>query len=213
MLQDQLDPPTLYYVHDPMCSWCWAFRPAWQAVQAEIADEIAIRRLVGGLAPDSDQPMKQEMQQSLQGIWRQIQESVPGTEFNFDFWTKCQPRRSTYPACRAVLSAFDMDPQSEEAMIHGIQQAYYLNAQNPSDIDTLTQVAEQIGLDGKTFEHLLTSEHIEQTLQNHLRAVQAMGVWGFPSLYLQLGERLERINIDYNSPGAIVAQIQAMINA
>ncbi|MFT6977114.1 MAG: putative protein-disulfide isomerase, partial [Shewanella psychromarinicola] len=23
---------TLYYVHDPMCSWCWGYRPTWDTL-------------------------------------------------------------------------------------------------------------------------------------------------------------------------------------
>ena len=38
-----------------------------------------------------------------------------------------------------------------DAMIFAIQQAYYLNAKNPSDIDVLTECAVSIGLDADTF--------------------------------------------------------------
>jgi protein-disulfide isomerase-like protein with CxxC motif len=57
-----------------------------------------------------------------------------GTEFNFDFWTKCQPRRDTYKACRAVIAASQQN--AEEAMIEAIQKAYYLRAMNPSEHDS-----------------------------------------------------------------------------
>ncbi|MEF1187337.1 DsbA family protein, partial [Vibrio sinaloensis] len=23
----------LYYVYDPMCSWCWGYKPTWRAVE------------------------------------------------------------------------------------------------------------------------------------------------------------------------------------
>ena len=44
----------LYYIHDPMCSWCWAFRPTLTKVLAELPAHIEVQYLVGGLAPDSD---------------------------------------------------------------------------------------------------------------------------------------------------------------
>ena len=48
---------------------------------------------------------------------RRIEGRIPGVRFNFDFWTHCTPKRSTYPACRAVIAARAQDPTLDEAMI------------------------------------------------------------------------------------------------
>ncbi len=130
----------LYYFHDPMCSWCWAFRPLWNEIVTGLPENVIAQRILGGLAPDTDQPMPLEMQTKLKGIWQKIQQVVPGTEFNFDFWEKCSPRRSTYQACRAVIAARNQDPANEEAMILAIQHAYYLEAKNPADLSTLIEL-------------------------------------------------------------------------
>ena len=42
---------TLYYVHDPMCSWCWGFAPVWQEVRERLTDSpVQVKYLLGGLA-------------------------------------------------------------------------------------------------------------------------------------------------------------------
>ncbi len=105
-----------------------------------LPENVIAQRILGGLAPDTDQPMPLEMQTKLKGIWQKIQQVVPGTEFNFDFWEKCSPRRSTYQACRAVIAARNQDPANEEAMILAIQHAYYLEAKNPADLSTLIEL-------------------------------------------------------------------------
>lgn len=98
-------PLHLYYFHDPMCSWCWAFSPLWNEIVKGLPDHVMAKRVLGGLAPDTDQPMPADMRDKIKGIWQTIQQTVPGTPFNFEFWEKCTPRRSTYPACRAVIAA------------------------------------------------------------------------------------------------------------
>lgn len=113
----------LYYVHDPMCSWCWAFRPVWKELQTLLPPDLRVTYLLGGLAPDSQLSMSLDMQRQIQGHWQRIQQSVPGTPFNFEFWDKCQPRRSTYPACRAVIAATYQDQSLQDPMILAIQQA------------------------------------------------------------------------------------------
>jgi len=55
----------LYYIHDPMCSWCWAFRPVWSAVQAQLPESLQVKYLLGGLAPDSALPMEAATQAVL----------------------------------------------------------------------------------------------------------------------------------------------------
>ena len=207
--------PILYYVHDPMCSWCWGFRRTWEKVQSQLPETLEVNYLVGGLAPDSDQIMPQDLQNKLPQIWQTIQAKIPGTEFNYDFWTKCQPRRSTYPACRAVLTAKSLDASKEEAMIVGIQQAYYLKAQNPSDLDTLEDVAESIGLNKADFTKTISSQAIQNQLVHDIHKGQRIGANGFPSLVMQLGEgsntQFQYIPIDYNNASSIVENVTALI--
>ena len=60
---------TLYYVHDPMCSWCWAFRSSLNTLIEKLPREINIIRLLGGLAPDSDMPMPENIREYVLKNW------------------------------------------------------------------------------------------------------------------------------------------------
>ena len=131
---------TLYFYHDPMCSWCWGYRSVSDQIFAALPDNVELVKIVGGLAPDSNEPMPESLRQKLPMVWQEIHDLL-GTEFNFDFWTQCEPRRSTYPACRAVLAAGEQDRYDD--MSDAIQRAYYLRAMNPSDVDTLAQTSDR----------------------------------------------------------------------
>ena len=190
----------LYYAHDPMCSWCWAFRPAWDYVYQSLSGQINLVRLLGGLAPDSNQPMPEAQQQMLQQIWRNIEARIPGTEFNFDFWSRCKPRRSTYPACRAVVAAVKQGPGNHESMTRAIQQAYYLQARNPSDEETLVALAEELQLDVTLFKQDLKSPETDHQLKRQIELCYQLGIPGFPSLVLRMGNIARRIPIEFNDP-------------
>ncbi len=188
---------TLYYVHDPMCSWCWAFVPTWEKIQSDLPNDIEVVYLLGGLAPDSDVPMPEQMKLTIAGYWKTIQERVPGTQFNYDFWTQCQPRRSTYPSCRAVIAAKAQAKDSgeakilEKAMIKTIQEGYYLNARNPSDFDTLAGFAKEIGLDVERFKLALNSASTVEKLNEEMHMARSIGAQGFPSLILKSNKLFE----------------------
>ncbi len=203
---------TLYYVHDPMCSWCWAFRPAWSVVQAGLPIDLPVIRMLGGLASDTEEPMPMHMRVHLQNTWRQIQRRVPGTQFNFAFWERCQPRRSTYPACRAVIAAREQGAGTDDAMTLAIQQAYYLRARNPSEKPILVDLAGQIGLDKDRFSHCLDTPEIAVQLAKEIEFTRQIGARAFPSLILADGDSYWPIVIDYNQPQAILTIINQLLD-
>ena len=174
--------------------------------------DIEFRSLLGGLAADSADPMSEEMRQQLQATWRRIQAKLPQTPFNFDFWQVNQPRRSTYPACRAVIAARQLDPDKESRMILGIQEAYYLRAQNPSDDATLIQIAVELGLDVGRFEALLNAPETQAALKNEISQAESMGVRSFPSLVLQQGQGYWPVPVDYTGIDSMLETIEWILD-
>ena len=190
-----------------MCSWCWSFKPTWEKVRTAIDGKVNLRYLLGGLAPDNDLPMDLETQNYIQANWEKIQQVVPGTEFNFDFWRLCEPRRSTYIACRAVICARKQQPRVEEYFIEAIQRGYYLQAKNPSIDSVLINIAEKLGLGKKQFSEDLNSHEIQKVLDKEIALSQSLGMTSFPSLKLLRGSVLSAIEVDYNNAEFIIAQI------
>lgn len=203
--------PTLFYIHDPMCSWCYGFKPVLKQLLAGLPENIKVKRVLGGLAADSDKPMPAEMQGRLQATWTRISEKIPGTEFNFSFWTDCKPRRSTYPACRAVIAAREQDQQYDEIMTEAIQFAYYRQARNPSDDSTLVELAKEIGLDEKCFTNVLNARQTEQTLQAEIAQATVLGMEGMPSLVLETGPSRWFIPVDYTDASAMLETINVLL--
>jgi len=198
----------LYYVHDPMCSWCWGFRATWHTIRENLHGSIDVIYLLGGLAADSDDIMPKAMQADIAGYWRKIQKHIPGTQFNFDFWERCQPRRSTYPACRAVIAARKQVKNIEYSMIEAIQYAYYLNAKNPSDKSVLVDLAESLKLDKQRFINDLNSKETQAELVREIIFSQKIGAQGFPSLILKTKKGYIPVPLDYNSPNTILSFIK-----
>ncbi|MCP4009308.1 MAG: DsbA family protein [Proteobacteria bacterium] len=204
----------LYYSHDPMCSFCWAFRPVWARVRSSLAKskpELTIINVMGGLAPDSDEPMPEEVRSKVRAAWQYIEQNIPGIQFNYDFWSQQKPRRSTYPACRAVIATKILDArlnyELEEQMILAIQQAYYLNAQNPSNAGTLISCAESIGLDKIAFTKTLHSTECHQAFEQDRALSQSLGISSFPGLVIARGNSRFNIPVDYNNASRVLDRL------
>lgn len=190
-----------------MCSWCFAFRPTYEKIVSSLPTGIKIINLLGGLAPDTDDPMPDDMREYVQNQWKKIQQQVKGIKFNFEFWNKCNPRRSTYPACRAVIAARNQGQDYEDKMIHAIQRGYYLEARNPSEENTLQEFAGNIGLNTKQFNADLDSPDTEKILQQEIKFSRTLGVNSFPAFILKTANNYHRLTIVYNQPESILAEI------
>jgi putative protein-disulfide isomerase len=200
---------TLYYVHDPMCSWCWGFRPAWDALKQVLPDTVAVENVCGGLARDCDELMSEDMQRAIEGYWRTVQAQL-GTEFNYDFWRFNKPRRSTYMACRASIAAASQ--HAEQAMIDAIQRGYFLRALNPSDVPVLVKLAGELDLNEVRFEGDLLSVSTELEFQRQLKLARNLLIHGFPSLVLAVGEKTSRIEINYREVDGMLKAINQCLD-
>ncbi|MFT7481048.1 MAG: putative protein-disulfide isomerase [Gammaproteobacteria bacterium] len=197
------------YVTDPMCSWCWGFAPVVEALESETG--LPARLVMGGLAADSDAPMPEETQRYVRSAWDAV-ERTTGARFNHDFWTRCKPRRSTYPACRAVLAAAGQGPTAGRAMFEAIQRAYYLDARNPSDLSTLDALAAGLvpPIDREQFADDLRSSLIDQRLHADLDEARSLGASSFPTLLL-LSDELHVIASGWNSLPECRSRLQGLL--
>ena len=134
--------------------------------------------------------MDEETRSYVQDAWRAVAQRT-GAEFNHDFWSECAPRRSTYPACRAVIVAGESGKAEE--MLAAIQHAYYRDARNPSDTETLSTLADDVGLDPAAFEAALHAPETQARLEGDFALRSALGAYSFPSVGLLDGEEAQLI--------------------
>jgi putative protein-disulfide isomerase len=194
----------LFYVSDPMCSWCWGFREALLGVEPGLHSGVTLRLVMGGLAPDDDGPMDPATREYIRSAWHSVAAKT-GARFNHDFWKLCQPRRSTWPACRAVLAAEAHSPGLGHQMFAAIQHAYYLEARNPSDLETLVQLAAEIGILDEAFAERINAPETREQLDQDFALRDKLGTRGYPSLALETGGGLEVLTRGYVSRASLQA--------
>jgi putative protein-disulfide isomerase len=156
--------------------------------------------------------MSADMQASIRSNWQRIEQSIPGVTFNYDFWTDCVPRRSTYMSCRAVIAAREQGQQYDVAMTKAIQQAYYQQARNPSDVDTLVALAGELGLDSDAFLQSITSQRTQSVLMQEIMQSADIGVASYPGLRLKVAESIWPIAINYNAADEMLELIDTLLS-
>lgn len=176
---------TLRYFGDPMCSWCWGFKPVLEQVDQEYP-ELQRVTVMGGLRGESDQPMSNDLMKLVQAAWVRIEQAT-GQPFNHDLWRRHRPLATTLPACRAVVAARLLDPEVMWPFMVGMFEAYFTRAMDPTQRETYLDVAGSVQLDLPQFEAKLDSPEVEAALQRDLALTRKFGITGFPSVVLSLG--------------------------
>ena len=202
---------TLLYIADPMCSWCWGFRTVRDRALAALPKDTPVRYVMGGLAPDSAEPMDGDTRGYVRQAWKAVEQTT-GASFNWEFWNDCQPRRSTYPSCRAVLLAESLRSGAGPLMFDRIQQAYYQEARNPSDTETLVALGRELGFDGGVFERELNSAATQALLESDLEFTSALNVHSFPTLILGSGGERVILAEGYSDAEQVLARIPRGMN-
>ena len=196
----------LIYVMDPMCGWCYGFRPELEEFLKNHS-ELELEYVMGGLAPDTDIPMEKDLQKTIASYWYEIEKKTKVT-FNHDFWELNTPYRSTFNSCRAVIAAESLKTNSSEQMVKSIQSAYYNEAKNPSLDEILIACAVSIGLDEKHFRDIFKSEETNQKLQEHFNMCKKLQVRGFPALfYLDDANEVHPLSLGYSSSASLEYQL------
>jgi putative protein-disulfide isomerase len=194
-----------------MCSWCWGFAPILRALEAGLPDGVVLQRLLGGLAPDTAETMPEDMQERIRSTWRRIEETIPGTKFNFDFWTRCVPRRSTWASCRAVIAARAQGEAYDKDMTTAIQRAHYTQARNTSDTGVLVELAGELGLDAARFAADLDSGATRAQLEAEMARCEALRIYSFPALVLASGDAHWHIPVDYRDSTPMLELISDLL--
>lgn len=63
---------TLWYLADPMCSWCWGFAPVIDMIRDDYSDQLSTELLLGGLRPGTKLPMEPSQREEILNHWHAV---------------------------------------------------------------------------------------------------------------------------------------------
>ena len=172
------------FVLDPMCSWCWGFAPVIEALLKTRSDRYQFSLVVGGLRAKGQMPWNDSSKAYLQGHWEQVSQST-GQPFSHKFFEKEHFEYDTYPACKAVVSVRELFGMEKAfTYLHTIQEAFYAKAKDITNVDVLTQLLEEMGLESSSFKTFFESDGAQRLMEHDFAKARSMGANAFPSVVM-----------------------------
>lgn len=194
-----LNGPTLHYVFDPLCGWCYAAAPLVQAARAVPGLAIALHG--GGM-------MTGPNRRSITPQWRdyviphdrriaQLTGQPFGEAYFEGLLRDTSALMDSEPPTTAILAGEALGGRGLD-LLQRLHRAHYVEGRRIADAAVLHELALDIGLDGDTFAAQYARQTGEATHQHFAdsRALLARaGGSGFPTFALARGDgRLERID-------------------
>jgi putative protein-disulfide isomerase len=209
--------PSLIYVADPMCSWCYGFGAELKALLDGLPG-LPVEIVVGGLRAYNTVPMDDALKATLQSHWKQVGErtgltlspaALDGKDFIYN----------TEPACRAVVAARMLAPAACLKVFEAIQAAFYAEGKDVTRTEILCDIAAAAiastgtPMDAETFLATFKSEAAVMATYHDIEQAKRWQVAGFPTLVLERDGALDLVTSGYVTMPELVERMQALVDA
>lgn len=211
--------PTLHYIHDPFCGWCYAAAPLLSAARQIPGLQIVLHAggMMSGASRQQVTPqLRSYVMQHDANIARMSGQPFGDAYFNGLLLDPNAVFDST-PPITAILAADALGGHGLE-LLKRIQTAHYVEGRKIAEFAVLQELAIGIGLDADAFNkafNALTGAATERHLAASRQLLQTVGGQGFPTLALEIDGKLERLDISawLGNPQGFAQQLKQALPA
>lgn len=186
----------LWYVADPMCSWCWGFAPVIEAIRKDYSNSLKVKLVLGGLRPGTKQPIAPTQRKEILHHWNAVKRAT-GQSFCFD---GAMPEGFVYdtePACRGVVTISLINTEVVFPFFKLIQSSFYVEQKDVTRPEILVQLAVEEGIDSDLFLRTFESDEAKTQTSINFEKVRRWGVRGFPTVIGQNALGYQVLNRGY----------------
>jgi predicted DsbA family dithiol-disulfide isomerase len=187
------------YYTDPLCAWSYVSEPTIQQTISQYGDKVDFRfrslPIIDRLEGEPKAGLKVYRPEQIGREWREISAKT-GRKIDPGLWEE-HPPHSSWPANRAMKAALRQGFDKGNRFIHELRDAVMQQRRNPSNLDTLKEIAGRSGLDADRFYDDMTANatQLEQEVtDDRLEAIEHC-INSTPTLVLQ-NEDGDKITIE-----------------
>jgi len=213
----KLKNTTLYYVGDPMCSWCWGLSPALKQLEQYCNEhDIAFSIVVGGLRAGGGDLWNSEFKNFLREEWAHIGKTT-GQQFTFKLLDEEYFNYDTEPACRAfvvgreLIERHNISPQNKLVLFSMIQKKFYTEGLDPKEVNFYQSICAELKIPYSDFkEEFNKKENFQKTKDEFLKA-RSLKIRGFPSLVLLKDNESKLISTGYITKNKAIEKMEELL--
>ncbi len=210
--------PTLFYIGDPMCSWCFGMSDILKQTQEYCTtNSIKFEIVLAGLRAGGGDYWDIEFKTFLKNEWSKISK-VTSKKFSFDLFELDYFNYDTRPACKAVFIAKrllkDKNDNNKLALefFSQVQENFYAKSKDPKELEFYKDICEKLNLSFDEFSKLFNSDDISKKLEEEFNYSKSFSR-SMPSLVLINQNKKIDISIGYSLFEELVLRINQSIKS
>ena len=208
--------PTLYYVFDALCGWCYGFSPVMQQVLAGYKDRLDFEVISGGMVTGNRIGPIGQVAPYIKNAYKDV-ERATGTQFGKAFITgtleKGTAQFSSIEPAWAIATVRNHNPANALGFAHDVQHAIYFDGVGPTDLEALALYAEKYGLNKAAFLQQVHSPQIKEQALKEFRTSDSLKVTGFPTLFILKNGKLTKLVEGYLPLEELEKRITQVLNS
>ena len=199
----------LIYGFDPLCGWCFAFRPSMHAIRAAHPD-LPITLIMGGLVVGERVAPIAEMRDYLKSGLEQVRRTagvVAGAAFYNGLLAEGTYISNSEPPCRAIYVAQQIAPEQVFDFADALAEAMYIRGLPIDNEAVLAELATAHGINAAALLEGWRSDAAHRGLQRAWAIARAAGFNSYPTLVYQRGEQLTLVAQGFAPPAQAVERV------
>lgn len=207
-------PLVIDYYTDILCVWGWVAQRRIDELNRCLGNKIDIRHHYIDIFGDAVNkiPTQWHTKGGYEGFSAHIVESAAPyeyTQINTNIWSSVKPTSSANP--HLVLKAIKLSHTRQDSVAYELKfrQAFFIEAQDISNINVLFALLDKSGLDKEKVKEKLADGSAMAALMRDYQQAKVLSLKGSPSYVLDNGRQTLYGNVGYR---VLLANIEALIN-
>ncbi len=185
--------PTLFYIYDALCGWCYGFGPVVEKLQQNYASKLNFQVLSGGMITGNRVAPIAKMASYIKQASPRLTE-MTGVTFSNAYLngilTEGTYISNSTPPAIALCILKEAQPNQQVTLAHSIQKLMFQEGKDLNEPRVYLPLAEQTGITAEIFERKFADPTYRAQAEEEFYTVQQWGISGFPAIVLQKEEKL-----------------------
>ncbi|MDJ1481962.1 DsbA family protein [Cytophagaceae bacterium YF14B1] len=179
--------PSILYIYDPLCFWCYGFGPTLQKLFESLHDKVHFEILSGGMYIGNQAGTVSQVSPYLKTAYKEIerQTGVPfGEKFVKHILEPGTAILNSEKPSIALTTFKSYQPENIVKFAHHLQEAFFYDGKDLTDDATYIPLAKLFGIDGEEFVKKMHHPDYTRKTKEEFKIVNELGASGFPTILL-----------------------------
>jgi putative protein-disulfide isomerase len=209
-----MEKPTIIYIYDALCGWCYGFSPVMQKLYEEYQDRFRFEVLCGGLITGPRiQPiagMADYIRQSS-ALLQEVTGLSPSERFHRRILKKGTYLNNSLPPAIALQIFKEHFVEQQLPVAQEIQRLFYEEGEDLNLAASYFPLVKELGLEQETFIKKFNDPAYAEKAHEEFAQVKRWGIDGFPAVLGKKGKELFLMAHGYEPYGFFAEKVVPLL--